>query len=275
MAPGHAAAGVARHGAPLGGLPCQVVKHVAHAVALDRQVGGGSIDARGRGVLDGERGGSAAAVAAGIRGGEGHRRGTRCATEVAEGREVVLDRHVAAVVGRRGAGQERSQIGLVAHAVTLHRGIGRSRDARSGVVVDGDRLVARQRGDVAAVVFTSDGERPRDHRAAITGGAGGVLVGHRHLHVRVAVVGHVVKGGRAVGLHARVGVAVLVGAERHIRRAGNRERRGLLVRQVDDLDELAAVAAVVRSGVGPLVRALAGTTEEQVFDGRGHVAAVV
>ena len=43
----------------------------------------------------------------------------------------------------------------------------------------------------------------------------------------------------------------------------------------DALDELRAVAASVRGGVGPLVGSLAGATEEQVLDGRGHVTASV
>ena len=275
MAPGHAAAGIAGHGATLGGLPRQVVEHIAHAVALDRQVGGGSVDARSRRVLDGERGRGAAAVAAGVCGGEGHRRAARGTAVVAERREVVLDRHVAAVVGRRGAGQERGQVGLVACSVTLYRGIGRGRDARGGVVVDRDRLVAGQRGGVAAVVLTGDGERPRDHRAAVAGRARGILVRHRHLDIRVAVVGHVGERRRAIGLHARVGVAVRIGAERHVGRAGDRERRGLLIRQVDDLDELAAVAAGVRGRVGPLVGTFTRTAEEQVLDRRGDIAASV
>ena len=187
----------------------------------------------------------------------------------------MLDRHVAAVVAGRRTGQEGVKGSLVAHAVTLHRHVGRGRDARIGVVVDRDGLRAGLRRDVLAVVLTGDGEGPRDHQAAVARRGRGVLVGHRHLDVGVAVVGHIGERGQTVGLGARVRTTVLVGAERHVSRAGDRERRSLLIREVDDLDELAAVAAGVRGRVGPLVASLARTAEVQVGDRRGHGAATI
>ncbi len=119
---------------------------------------------RCRGVLDGERCSARAFVAAVVLGREGHRRRTCLSAKIAEGGEVVGDRHVTvAVVRGSGAGQEGRKVGLVSSTVALHRHVGTG-EYRREVVHHRDGLLASGSGTRVVAVVRGRG-RPGPHEA--------------------------------------------------------------------------------------------------------------
>ena len=155
---------------------------------------------------------------------------------------------------------------------------GDGRQGRSRVVDDIDGLRTGLRGEVEAVV---DGHhRPGTLKAEVALAhelVRTIHVGLLNVHIVVTIVTHDVRRRTGIGRGAVV-LAVSVAFDGHRGRAGDAQRRGLVVGQGHELRVLDAVAAIVRNRVSPLVhadRGHAATRHLGVREGDVGVAAVI
>ena len=166
-------------------------------------------------------------------------------------------------------GEPIGEILGVAGSVTLDREVGgREVDGRIRVVGDRDRLVAGSGGRQATVVHRLDGPGPRDDVAAFADLLDGVGVAQRVVEVVVAIVGGG-EGGRPGRRRCGVRVAVRIGRQIHVRRAGDGHLRSGLVDEGHHLViGRALVSAVVHGLVG--VEELTGAAAAHLVDGDEH-----